>query len=58
MALRALSPALTPTFALVDGHLTVPDLPCPNQRAVIKGDSLSACIAAASIVAKVSPGRA
>ena len=51
-ALQALSPTLRPTLALVDG-LPVPDLPCPAQRAIVKGDSLSASIAAASIVAKV-----
>jgi len=45
--------SLAPTLALVDGHLPVPDLPCPAQRPIIKGDSLSASIAAASIVAKV-----
>ena len=51
-SLRALSPTLSPTLALVDG-LPIPNLPCPTQRAVVKGDSLSASIAAASIVAKV-----
>lgn len=40
-----------PDFLLVDGKQTVPvALP---QRAVVKGDSLSASIAAASIIAKV-----
>lgn len=41
----------TPRFALVDGR-PVPGLPCPHQ-AIVRGDSLSASIAAASIVAKV-----
>lgn len=51
-ALHALAPAASPTLALVDG-LAVPDLPCPAQRAIVKGDSQSASIAAASILAKV-----
>jgi len=42
-------------FALVDG-LPVSGLPVPS-RALVKGDSLSASIAAASIVAKVSRDR-
>jgi ribonuclease HII len=42
----------TPDFALVDGHLD-PKLPCPTQT-IIKGDSLSLSIAAASIIAKVT----
>ena len=37
-------------MALVDGN-KAPDLPCPVQT-VIKGDSISLSIAAASIVAK------
>jgi ribonuclease HII len=41
----------TPDMALVDGN-DPPNLPCPVE-AVIKGDSLIASIAAASIVAKV-----
>lgn len=48
-------PAL-PVFALVDGN-RLPDLPCPAQ-AVIKGDSKSLSIAAASVVAKVLRDRA
>jgi ribonuclease HII len=52
VALRSLRADVVPTYALVDG-LPVPNLPCPAQRAVVKGDSLSASIAAASIVAKV-----
>ena len=38
-------------FIFVDG-LPVPDIPYPSQN-IIKGDAKSACIAAASIVAKV-----
>jgi len=52
-ALEALSPL--PDFALVDGD-ALPPLPCP-ARAVIRGDSLSASVAAASIVAKVTRDR-
>jgi ribonuclease HII len=48
-ALRALPrPA---DFALIDG-LPVPDFPVP-QRALVKGDTLSFSIAAASVIAKV-----
>jgi ribonuclease HII len=42
-------------FALVDGP-HVPDLPCA-ARAVVKGDSISASIASASIIAKVARDR-
>jgi ribonuclease HII len=44
-----------PALALVDGD-RLPDLPC-RARAVVKGDSLSLSIAAASIVAKVTRDR-
>lgn len=44
-----------PDFALVDG-LPVPGLPVPS-KALVKGDSLSASIAAASIIAKVHRDR-
>jgi len=44
-----------PAFALVDGNQP-PPLDCP-VRCVIKGDSLSLSVAAASIVAKVSRDR-
>lgn len=46
---------ITPAFALVDGNRE-PPLPCPVQT-VVKGDSVSASIAAASILAKVSRDR-
>ena len=52
-ALARLDPL--PDFALVDG-LPVPDLPVQSE-ALVKGDSLSASIAAASIVAKVHRDR-
>jgi ribonuclease HII len=53
LALLDLDPA--PDFALVDG-LRVPDLPVPAEF-LVKGDSRSASIAAASIVAKVHRDR-
>ncbi len=42
-------------IALIDGKFA-PDLPCQTQT-VIKGDSTSLCIAAASIIAKVTRDR-
>lgn len=44
--------ALAPTHILVDGNDPPPALPCA-ATAIVKGDSLSLSIAAASIVAKV-----
>ena len=52
-AIRALDPA--PDFALIDGDRDK-GITCPH-RTVVKGDSLSANIAAASILAKVSRDR-
>lgn len=46
---------VTPDFALIDGNL-VRDLPVP-AKAIVKGDALSASIAAASILAKVTRDR-
>lgn len=46
---------ITADLALIDGNRT-PDLPC-GMRTVVKGDGLSASIAAASILAKVSRDR-
>lgn len=40
-------------FLLMDGRAIIPDLPKSMQKAIIKGDGLSASIAAASVVAKV-----
>lgn len=45
-----------PQFVLVDGNQKIPNLQLP-QLPVIKGDSLSLSIAAASIVAKVTRDR-
>lgn len=47
--------SIKPDYALVDGN-RLPELPC-NAEAVIKGDSKSASIAAASILAKVARDR-
>ena len=44
-----------PHYALIDG-LPVPDFPIP-QRALVKGDSISYSIAAASVIAKVTRDR-
>lgn len=46
---------IVPDMAIIDGN-RLPDLECPAQT-VVKGDGLSACIAAASILAKVSRDR-
>lgn len=46
---------ITPDMAIIDGN-RLPELKCPAQT-VVKGDGLSACIAAASILAKVSRDR-
>ncbi len=46
---------LVPDLAVIDGN-KLPDLSCPMQT-VVKGDGLSASIAAASILAKVSRDR-
>lgn len=46
---------IVPDMAVIDGN-RLPDLTC-HAQAVVKGDSLSACIAAASILAKVSRDR-
>ena len=57
LAMRRAMAALkvTPAFALVDGNYRF-DLPCP-LRPIVKGDALSASIAAASILAKVERDR-
>ena len=44
---------VAPSFALFDGRDVAPRSPCPGSH-VIKGDSRSLSIAAASIVAKVT----
>lgn len=54
---EAISPFLEEIYAgavvVVDGNLKIPGLPEDRQEAVIKGDSKSACVAAASVLAKV-----
>ena len=55
LALRDLPPGLFPDVALIDG---LPVRPFPlDQIALVKGDSRSASIAAASIIAKVTRDR-
>jgi len=49
-ALNALP--IPPDFALIDGNQMPRDMPCPGQ-CLIKGDSRSVSIAAASIMAKI-----
>lgn len=44
---------LFPDHVLIDGNQKIPQLTCP-QMSIVKGDSLSASIAAASIIAKVA----
>jgi ribonuclease HII len=53
-ALAAVTPS--PDILLVDG-LPVPSLVCARQKAIVKGDSASVSIAAASIIAKVTRDR-
>ena len=48
--------ALSPELVLVDGNRLPPGLPVPS-RTIVKGDALSASVAAASILAKVSRDR-
>ena len=57
MAMRRAWEALKPLpeFVLIDG-LPVPDFPCASN-AIVKGDSRSLLIAAASVIAKVSRDR-
>jgi len=49
--------AQKPELILIDGNKTVPHLLPLPQRALIKGDGISASIAAASILAKVTRDR-
>ncbi|MDP9184438.1 MAG: ribonuclease HII, partial [Actinomycetota bacterium] len=55
MLLRRAVRALDPDYALTDGF-PVPRMPCP-ALSIKKGDMLSASVAAASIVAKVTRDR-
>ena len=50
-AVKALQPI--PDYVLIDGKFKVPHLTCP-QMSIIKGDSLSVSVGAASIIAKVA----
>ncbi len=58
LAMRRAADGLSvrPELILVDGNQLPPSLPAP-ARTVVKGDALSATIAAASILAKVSRDR-
>jgi ribonuclease HII len=53
-ALRRLSPQ--PEYAYIDGNRLPKSMPCPGEW-VIKGDGKYACVAAASILAKVERDR-
>jgi ribonuclease HII len=55
---RALDTITTPwTLALVDGNYPINGIPETRQKAVVHGDGMSASIAAASIIAKVTRDR-
>ena len=55
---RALEAITVPwTIALVDGNLCIRGVPESCQKTVVRGDGLSASIAAASIIAKVTRDR-
>ncbi len=45
--------AVKPNLVLIDGNHTIPNLKI-NQQAIVSGDAKSACIACASILAKVT----
>lgn len=56
MARAARALPVAPLACLIDGRDVPPGLPCPGQAA-IKGDGRLLCVAAASIVAKVTRDR-
>lgn len=56
-ALQAFDLSSSETLILVDGNKIINTIPSDKQQAVIKGDSKSASIAAASIIAKVTRDR-
>ena len=56
MRRAALRLTLTPQQVLIDGKHTIPNLSL-SQRAIVDGDAQEACIAAASILAKVARDR-
>lgn len=47
---------VVPNIVLVDGNVSIPELEI-EQKTIVKGDSKSLCIAAASVVAKVTRDR-
>jgi ribonuclease HII len=55
-ALDILGPA-TWSLVLIDGNVPIPDIAAAQQRTVVHGDALSASVAAASIIAKVTRDR-
>lgn len=55
---RALEAVTVPwTLALVDGNQLIRGVPASSQKTVVHGDGLSASVAAASIIAKVTRDR-
>jgi ribonuclease HII len=56
MSLAVAELGLQPSLALIDGNRSPPDLLCDSVT-IVKGDSLSLSIAAASILAKVTRDR-
>jgi ribonuclease HII len=55
---RALEAITVPwTLALVDGNQLIRGVPAACQKTIVRGDGLSASVAAASIIAKVSRDR-
>ncbi len=56
MAVAVSQLAVIPNFVMVDGNRTIPHVTIP-QQAIVKGDGCVLCIAAASIVAKVTRDR-
>jgi ribonuclease HII len=56
MSRAVLKLKIKPDLCLIDGNQKIPGLPF-NQETIVKGDAKSACIAAASILAKVARDR-
>lgn len=49
-------PEASPYYALIDGNKIPKDMPCPSES-MVKGDGKEFCIAAASVLAKVTRDR-
>jgi ribonuclease HII len=56
-ALDGLAQSAAWSLALIDGNVPVTGLPASRQQTVVRGDGMSASIAAASIIAKVTRDR-